>query len=106
MASSVTNVASSVANVDSLGIVTKTRRGKASIAQLQSMILAFCKEDYKSLEEIAKGVGKTIKYLKNGFIARMVSEGLLERKYPTIPTHPDQKYKTRHLDKDGYPMLF
>ena len=106
VASSVTNVASSVANVDSLGIVTKTRRGKASIAQLQSMILAFCKEDYKSLEEIAKGVGKTIKYLKNGFIARMVSEGLLERKYPTIPTHPDQKYKTRHLDKDGYPMLF
>lgn len=106
VASLVANVDSSATNVDSSDVLTKPRRGKASIAQLQSMILTFCKEDYKTLEEIAKGVGKTIKYLKNGFIARMVNEGLLERKYPTIPTHPDQKYKTRHLDKDGDPTLF
>ena len=104
--SSEVNMASSETNVDSSEIMTKPRRGKASIAQLQSMILAFCMEDFKTLEEIAKGVGKTIKYLKNGFIARMVNDGLLERKYPNIPTHPDQRYKTRHRDKEGDPTLF
>ena len=106
VASFATNVDSSESNVASLDVLTKPRRGKASMAQLQGMILSFCKEDYKSLEEIAKGVGKTIKYLKNRFIARMVNDGLLERKYPNIPTHPDQKYRTRHLDKDGDPTLF
>lgn len=104
--SSMTNVDSSMTNVDSNEIATKPKRAKTSIDQLQKMILAVCREDYKSIEEIAKGVGKTIKYLKNGIIARMVTDGLLERKHPTVPTHPNQKYKTRPLDKNGDPTLF
>ena len=53
--------------------------------------------DYASLEDIASAVGKTLSYLKNKIIPRMVEQGMLERKYPENPRHPRQQY--RAMDK-------
>lgn len=105
--SSESNVVSSGANEVSSNNKAKVKRGKVNPQQLQNQIMEFCKDDYKSLEDIAKGVGKKIKYLNNGFITKMVSEGLLDRKYPKVPTHPDQQYKAhpRKCD-DSEPTLF
>ena len=105
--SSSSNVVSSSSNVVSSDTLLKAKRGKLNLQELQKQILVFCKDDYKSIEEIAKGVGKTIKYLNNGIISKMVADGQLDRKYPKIPTHPDQQYKTHPIkNKDIEPRLF
>ena len=98
---------SSSSNMESRRGVIKGKRKKLNLVQLQGMILDVCREDYMTIEEIAKGVGKTIKYLNNGIITKMVAEGQLDRKYPKVPTHPDQRYKTHVKVKEGeYPTLF
>lgn len=109
------NVESSGANVESSGTNMessgrgdiKKRRAKVNLRQLQMQIISVCKDEFKSLEDIARGVGKTIKYLNNGLIAKMVSDGMLDRKYPDIPTHPGQQYKA-HIHKENVddPTLF
>ena len=105
MESSVANVESSKPNVESSAV--KVKRGKMNQQQLHAQIIAVCRDEYKSIEEIAKGVGKTMKYLNNGVISKMVSEGLLDRKYPKIPTHPEQQYKAHPIKvEDNEPTLF
>ena len=99
------NVESSKPNVESSAV--KVKRGKMNQQQLHAQIIAVCRDEYKSIEEIAKGVGKTMKYLNNGVISKMVSEGLLDRKYPKIPTHPEQQYKAHPIKvEDNEPTLF
>lgn len=105
--SSTPNVESFSGNMESSIISVKAKRGKMNLEQLQSQIIAVCRDEFKSLEDIAKGVGKKIKYLNNGLISRMVSEGILDRKYPDIPTHPGQQYKAHPIEEDnGEPTLF
>lgn len=106
VASSLQNIGSSVINIESSNEIVKPKRNKVHPAKLQGMILDICSDDYKTIEEIAKGVGKTIKYLKNAFITKMVVEGSLDRKYPSIPTHPDQRYKAHRNNNDEDPTLF
>ena len=107
MDSSAQNVDSSSSKVGSSDPRTKIKRGKANPAQLQRMILDVCQDDYKTIEEIAQRVGRGIKYLKNSFISKMVGDGLLDRKYPEIPTHPDQRYKAHHFNNENVePTLF
>lgn len=49
--------------------------------------------DFMPLIEIAPKVNRKLRYLKNTVIPDMVTKGLLERKYPNIPSHPDQQYR-------------
>lgn len=101
------NVESSLTKMESSGEVIKPKRKKTNIVQLQAMIVNVCRTEYKTVEEIAKGVGKTIKYLNNGIIAKMVEDRLLDRKYPLVPTHPNQSYKAHQNTNDGEdPTLF
>lgn len=70
------------------------KRVRQSKEELFAMILDVCTE-YTSLEDIANSIGKTVSYLKNKVIPRMVEQDLLERKYPNFPTHPMQQYKVK-----------
>ena len=70
------------------------KRVRQSKEELFAMILDMCTE-YTSLEDIANSIGKTVSYLKNKVIPRMVEQDLLERKYPNFPTHPMQQYKVK-----------
>jgi len=70
------------------------KRARQSKEELFAMILDVCTE-YTSLEDIANSIGKTVSYLKNKVIPRMVEQDLLERKYPNFPTHPMQQYKVK-----------
>ena len=51
--------------------------------------------EYKSIPEISVLVSRKLRYLKNEIIPDMVARGLLERKYPDVPNHPDQQYRSR-----------
>ena len=77
------NVASKV--WDEKGVSKRTR-------QLYRAIREAC-PDYLPLTEIALKVNRKLRYLKNNVIPDMVAMGLLERKYPNVPSHPDQQYR-------------
>jgi hypothetical protein len=62
--------------------------------ELYDKIMDVC-VDYISLDDIAKAVNKTLRYLKSKIIPRMVEQGLLERKYPDTPRHPKQQYRKK-----------
>ena len=86
------NVASNVASNIASNIASKKRYSKE---QMQRVILDSC-QDYSSLEEIADRVGRSAQYIKNYYIARMIDEGLLERKYPM--NHPNQQYRAKKAE--------
>ena len=77
------NVASKV--WDEKGVSKRTR-------QLYRAIREAC-PDYLPLTEIALKVNRKLRYLKNNVIPDMVAMGLLERKCPNVPSHPDQQYR-------------
>ena len=103
LTSSEANHTSSEANHTSLGAnvatsshMKKTKR-KCSQKELFDLIVE-CASDWKSLEEISHNIDRSSQYLKTSIIKKMVSEGLLQRKYP-MRNHPAQKYK--RTDKSG-----
>lgn len=62
--------------------------------KIHSAVLDFCAEDFKSLADIAKGVNRTKGHLKRQVIPALLQSGRLVRKYPDVPNHPEQQYKT------------
>lgn len=90
------NMVTSDSNVETSSHI-KNKKKKCSLKEMFDMIVE-CTGDWKSLEEISHEVDRNSQYLKSSIIKKMVSEGLLQRKYP-IPNHPAQKYK--RVDKSA-----
>lgn len=63
--------------------------------ELENMILSICNSDFKTLEELAVGIAKNPKYVKNSIIPKLIESGKLERLYPKIINHPHQAYKAK-----------
>lgn len=82
----------SYATSDMSGFVTSSKPNIRT-EMLHNAVLEFCSDDFKSLVEIAEGVGRSVRHLKRGAIPSLIGSGKLTRKYPDIPNHPDQKYK-------------
>jgi predicted HTH transcriptional regulator len=62
---------------------------------MEAVILNLCKEDFLNLRDIADILDRTPDTLRIHYLNRMVHAGLLERRYPDKPNHPDQGYRTR-----------
>jgi len=62
---------------------------------MEAVILNLCKEDFLNLRDIADILDRTPDTLRIHYLNRMVNAGLLERRYPDKPNHPDQGYRTR-----------
>ena len=62
--------------------------------KLHKAILEFCSGEFKSLVEIAERVGRSVRHLKRGPIPTLMQSGRLVRKYPDVPNHPEQQYKS------------
>ncbi len=73
--------------------VSENEKKSRKIQNLYMSICDVCSDEFMSLMEIAPKVGRSLRYLKNNVIPEMVNDGLLVRKYPDVPSHPDQKYK-------------
>jgi len=63
--------------------------------ELEELVLEYCQDEYRSVEETGLHLNKTAKYLKNKVIPRLLETGQIERLYPGNPTHPQQKYKAK-----------
>lgn len=77
-------------------VETSSMRKKLSFQELQTEIASIT-QDYITIEEISTRIGRSLQYLINKIIPRMLETGTIERLYPGIPNHPKQKYRaTRH----------
>ena len=93
--SSNANVTSSNANVTSSDANTLSpQKSRMKKNELIDSILKIC-ENWNSIEEISKKINRNQQYIKGKIIPEMVEQNLIERKFPTIPTHPNQKYKKK-----------
>ena len=84
-------VDSSENNMESSGTKVGTSK-RLKFEDLQSIIMSIA-EDYITINEIAKKVDRTIDYIANKIIPKMIKNGTIEHLYPGIPNHPKQKYK-------------
>ena len=83
-------VDTSGAKVDTSELDSKARFGRE---ELEKLILSKA-QDYATIEEIATGVGRSVDYIKNKVMPRMVKEGKMVRLHQKI-NHPNQKYKAK-----------
>jgi len=89
--SSGTKVGTSENNIENSGTKVGTSK-RLKFEELQSIIMSIA-EDYITINEIAKKVDRTIDYIANKIIPKMIKNGTIEHLYPGIPNHPKQKYK-------------
>lgn len=93
--SSEANVTSSKTNVTGSGVQSvNLKKSRMKKDELINTILKVC-ENWSSVEEIAKKINRNQQYIKGKIIPKMVELKLIERKFPGIPTHPNQKYKKK-----------
>ena len=86
----INKVDTSDAKVDTSELDSKARFGRE---ELEKLILSKA-QDYATIEEIATGVGRSVDYIKNKVMPRMVKEGKMVRLHQKI-NHPNQKYKAK-----------
>lgn len=90
------NGTSGISSNATSGILNSNTNSKTNIRteRLHSTVLAFCAEEFKTLADIAKEINRTKGHLKKQVIPALLQSGKLVRKYPDIPNHPNQQYKT------------
>jgi len=74
-------------------------RGKAADGLVRSTLLILCRDRFLTLKELGGLLNRNLESLRRRFLAPMVQEGLLERRYPSNPNHEHQAYRT--LPKEG-----
>ena len=110
-----TNVDRIVANVDSLAanvdssedsniiidesvLSDETRallnRKRLSQPQMEVLICEIASE-WRTIQDFTQILGKDKFYLRNHVLPNLISKGVLEREYTSIPNHPNQRYRRK-----------
>ena len=103
------NVDSLDSNVDSLDDDTDTTLGESIIsieaerllkkkrlrpAEMETLIYEITSE-WRTIQELTHILGKDKSYLRNHVLPMLISKGILEREYTSIPNHPNQRYRRK-----------
>lgn len=67
---------------------------KLSKQQMDSLVINIC-QNWMDKDEIAQRINRTVKYVSDVILPRMLKEKKLEMFYPGTPNHPRQKYKIK-----------
>ncbi|MCZ8165506.1 ATP-binding protein [Silanimonas sp.] len=79
-----------------LDLATRVREmGKAPAGLVRATILRLCSARFLSVRELSELLGRTPETLRDGYVAKLADEGLLELRYPDNRSHPEQAYRTR-----------
>ncbi|MDE6395936.1 MAG: hypothetical protein K2K84_01535 [Muribaculaceae bacterium] len=60
-------------------------------------VLTEVASEWRSIRELTDILGKDKSYLRNRILPSLISKGVLEREYPSIPNHPNQRYKAKKI---------
>ena len=105
----VVNVDSSAVNVDSSGGITEImeynlsskaqfllKKKRLSQGEMELLISEITSE-WRTIHELTRILGKNKFYLRNHVLPSLISKGILEREYPSIQNHPNQRYRIKRL---------
>lgn len=92
------NVDSSKGNINTSELSEEARsllnKKRLNQAQMETLICEIA-YDWRTIQELAKILGKDKTYLRNHVLPHLISKGVLEREYTSIPNHPNQRYRRK-----------
>ena len=68
---------------------------KLSAQKRELLILEYCSEDWRTLQNMTIYLGRNKDYLRNKVLPQLTESGKLEMRFPDTPNHPNQQYKTK-----------
>ena len=74
----------------------KALKGRSNRAEISEVILEMSSIRPFSASEIALGLGRNEKYIKNTYLKPLLQNGELTYTIPDMPRHPKQKYKKKN----------
>ena len=95
------NVDSLKPNVDSLSKTCANyspraqellKKRRLNQAEMETLIGEIALE-WLTIQELTEILGRDKSYLRNHILPPLISKGILEREYPSIPYHPNQRYR-------------
>ena len=94
--SSVAKEGSSEANLEGLSadVLKLLSKEKHSRSEMTSLVRELCTH-WRTPQELSQSIHKDLKYLKDKVIPMLLENGVLEREYPGIPNHPNQRYRNK-----------
>ncbi len=61
---------------------------------VRNVILQICRDHFFTSKEVGELLGRSAENLQQTYLSSLVKEGLLERRFPLQPNHPEQAYRT------------
>ena len=68
---------------------------KLSIQKREQLILAYCGDVWRTVQDITIYLGRKKDYLRNKVLPQLTESGKLEMRFPDTPNHPNQQYKAK-----------
>ena len=75
-----------------------TLKKKVSSEEMAIYILEYC-VTWRSMDEIAQFSNRDKNYIRNKVLPKLAEK--LEKEYPDVPNHPQQRYRTKPKTKDS-----
>jgi hypothetical protein len=69
--------------------------GKMKQHDMRELIMHLCDDSFVKLRDLSKLLNRGQTFIQQHYISGMLSEGLLELKYPHNKNHPDQAYRKK-----------
>lgn len=73
---------------------------KLSAQQREQLILAYCSDVWRTVQDITSYLGRKKDYLRNKVLPQLTESGKLEMRFPDTPNHPNQQYRTKQSGKE------
>ena len=68
---------------------------KLSVQKREQLILAYCGDVWRTVQDITIHLGRKKDYLRNKVLPQLTESGKLEMRFPDTPNHPNQQYKAK-----------
>jgi len=69
--------------------------GKMTQDAMRKFIVRLCDNSFVTLQDLSKLLNRNQTFIQQDYISGMLSEGLLELKYPDNKNHPNQAYRSK-----------
>lgn len=86
-----TDTSNYIISVEAQSLLTKQRLRPADMERLICEVAS----EWRSIQELTQILRKDKSYLRNHVLPLLISKDVLERKYPSIPNHPNQRYRRK-----------
>jgi hypothetical protein len=83
-----------IALSDLRAIASGVSRGRMQTAKVDGIIAELCLGKYLSIKVLASLIGRAEPYLRQNYLNRLVTSGILVRAFPSKPNDPRQAYTT------------